>query len=69
MLAIARELPGFISFKADDGKRCTIVEFAPWETHNVWAHHPRHREAQRQGRAGFYAEYGIKVAEGARDSQ
>jgi heme-degrading monooxygenase HmoA len=69
MLELAQLMPGFVSFKTfrhDDGERCSVVEFADWESHNAWARHPRHIEAQRQGRDEFYSEYSITVAEVAR---
>lgn len=72
MLELARQMPGFVSFKtfrADDGERCSIVEFADWHSHDAWANHPRHREAQALGRADFYAEFSISVAEVARNSK
>jgi heme-degrading monooxygenase HmoA len=66
METAARMMQGFVSFKtfqAPDGERCSIVEFADWESHQAWAQHPRHREAQIQGREKFYSEYSIAVAE------
>lgn len=66
MLELAREMPGFVSFKTfahADGERCSVVEFADWNSHNAWARHPRHLEAQRQGRDEFYEEFSISVAE------
>ena len=71
MLDLAREMPGFVSFKTfhnPDGERCSIVEFADWQSHNNWAAHPHHRQAQQQGRNDFYSEYSITVAEVARSS-
>lgn len=69
METLARTMPGFISIKTfahADGERCSVVEFADWESHNAWAKHPRHREAQQQGRDEFYSEYSITVAEEVR---
>lgn len=69
MLELAQQMPGFVSFKTfkhDDGERCSVVLFADWDSHHAWAKHPRHIEAQRQGRADFYSEYSIVVAEVAR---
>ncbi len=66
METLARTMPGFISIKTfqhADGERCSIVQFADWESHNAWAKHPRHIEAQQQGRNEFYSEYSITVAE------
>ncbi len=63
---LAKTMPGFVSVKtflAEDGERCTIVEFESQETHQAWAEHAEHREAQQRGRDAFYASYDLKVAE------
>lgn len=60
---LARTMPGFISIKtfvADDGERCSVVEFADWESLQNWAHHPRHRQAQALGRERFYLEFHLQ---------
>ena len=67
---LARQTPGFLSiktFRADDGERCSIVEFSDWESHRAWAAHPRHREAQKLGREKFYAEFSIRAGEVVRN--
>lgn len=64
--ALARSMPGFVetkTFTADDGERVTVVTFADAEAHAGWRDHPRHREAQRNGIASYYAEYSIAVGE------
>lgn len=66
MKNIAAAMPGYISHKgfwSDDGERVTIVEFESEEAQRAWRMHPEHIEAQRQGRAKFYAEFDIKVCE------
>ena len=66
MLALARELPGFVDFKsfaAEDGERVSLVTFADHESQQRWREHVAHREAQRQGRAGWYAAYSIQVSD------
>ena len=66
MLELAGAMPGFVSFKSfqhADGERCSVVEFADWESHNAWAKHPRHVAAQQQGRHEFYAAFSLTVAE------
>lgn len=66
MQVAARAVPGFVDFKtftADDGEHVSLVTFATREAHQVWRNDPRHREAQRQGRAEFYAEYSIQVGQ------
>ena len=63
---LARSMPGFVetkTFVAEDGERATIVTFADPESHRGWRDHPRHREAQRNGLATYYAEYSIAVGE------
>jgi heme-degrading monooxygenase HmoA len=64
MKEIASAMPGYIShkgFTAEDGERCTIVEFESEETHRAWAEHPGHRKAQQLGRERFYSEFSIHV--------
>ncbi len=66
MVELATAMPGFVSVKgfvADDGERCTIVEFDSWQHHDAWASHPEHRMAQQRGRDTFYTTYDLKVAE------
>src|SRR5215471_19299 len=69
---IARAAPGFVdlkSYTAADGERLTVVHWQDAETLRAWREHARHREAQRAGRARWYAEYHIEVAEHVRESQ
>ena len=71
MNELAKTMPGYIShkgFSAEDGERCTIVEFASEEAHRAWAEHPQHREAQKLGRQKFYLEYSIHVCRAVRSS-
>ena len=66
MLALAREMPGFHSFKsftADDGERISVIEFETKEHVTAWRNHPEHRTAQEIGREKFYAEYHLSVSE------
>jgi heme-degrading monooxygenase HmoA len=72
MLEVAESMPGFVSYKvfaADDGERCTIVEFGSFEDLRAWREHPEHREAMRAGRDRFYSEYTLQVCEPARESR
>jgi heme-degrading monooxygenase HmoA len=58
MLALARAMPGFVSFQhyeAPDGERVSLVEFESDEAVRAWREHPEHREAQRRGRQDWYA--------------
>lgn len=64
MEALARGMPGFLSFKtfkAEDGERVSIVEFKDMKSHDAWRNHPEHLEAQSLGREEFYSEYKIQV--------
>lgn len=71
MSALARTMPGYVShkgFTAEDGERCTIVEFASEEAHRGWAEHPEHRQAQKLGRQKFYLEYSIHICKAVRSN-
>ena len=64
MRELATAMPGYFShkgFTAEDGERCTIVEFESEETHRAWAELPAHRKAQQLGRGRFYSELSIHV--------
>ena len=66
MSALARTMPGYVEhkvFTAEDGERVTLVRFADRASHDAWARHPEHREAQRAGIAGYYEEYSIAVGD------
>mgnify|MGYP002625943445 FL=1 len=70
MLALARTMPGFVSFKAfeaADGERVSLVGFETAEHAAAWGRHPEHLEAQRHGRERFYAEYHLQIAEVVRE--
>ena len=65
MVTLAKSMPGFIdvkSFKADDGERLTVVWWEDEATLRAWREQPRHREAQRMGRAQWYEYYKMDVA-------
>ena len=71
MLDLARSMPGFISYKvyvADDGERCSVIEFDSPENLQAWRKHPEHLEAQQTGRARYYEEYSLYVSEPERES-
>ena len=66
MSELARTRPGYVEhkvFTADDGERVTLVTFADRASHEEWARHPQHREAQRAGVRDYYEEYSISVGE------
>ena len=39
------------------------MTFADRASHDAWARHPEHREAQRAGVRDYYEEYSISVGE------
>jgi heme-degrading monooxygenase HmoA len=66
MTELAASMPGYISHKgffAEDGERCTIVEFESEEAQRAWRMHPEHREAQRKGRDIYYESYSLQICE------
>jgi len=66
MLARARTMPGFVSFKhygADDGERLSVIHWESEATMRAWAEDVRHREAQRLGRERWYSWFAIEVAQ------
>ncbi len=72
MVKLAASMPGYISHKgffAEDGERCTIVEFESEEAQRAWRMHPEHREAQRKGREIYYSSYSIQICEVKRESK
>jgi len=71
MKELAEAMPGYLShkgFTAEDGERCTIVEFESEETHRAWAELPAHRKAQQLGRERFYSEFSIHVCQPMRSN-
>ena len=71
MLEIAKAMPGFLSYKvylAEDGERCSVIEFDTPEHLLAWRNLPRHREAQQRGRERFYTRYQLHVGEPLRES-
>ena len=72
MSALARTMLGHISHKtfyAQDGERCTIVEFAHEEGQRTWQTNPEHRIAQKLAREKYYTEYDIQVCRLERESK
>ena len=72
MSAIARRMPGFISYKAytaADGERVSIHEWQTAEQLAAWREHPEHRELQAYGRDNFYLEYTLYVCDSPRESR
>jgi heme-degrading monooxygenase HmoA len=72
MAELASTMPGYISHKgffAEDGERCTIVEFESEEAQRAWRMHPEHRDAQRQGREIYYESYSLQICDVKRQSK
>jgi heme-degrading monooxygenase HmoA len=66
MVELASAMPGYISHKgffAEDGERCTIVEFESEEAQRAWRMHPEHRGAQRKAKEIFYQDYSVQVCQ------
>ena len=72
MAELASTMPGYISHKgffADDGERCTIVEFESEEAQRAWRMHPEHRDAQRKAREVYYQDYSVQVCQVVRENR
>ncbi len=72
MVELASGMPGYISHKgffAEDGERCTIVEFETEEAQRAWRMHPEHRAAQRAGRDTYYESYKLQICELKREAK
>ena len=64
MSELAQTMPGYISHKtyyAEDGERCTIVEFEHEEGLRTWRTNPEHITAQKLARQKYYTEYSVQV--------
>jgi heme-degrading monooxygenase HmoA len=72
MVELAQSMPGYISHKgffAEDGERCTIVEFESQEAQRAWRMHAEHRDAQRKGRETYYESYSLQICEVKREAK
>jgi len=72
MVELAATMPGYISHKgytAEDGERCTIVEFDSEEAQLAWRMHPEHRAAQRAAREYYYQAFNLQICEMKRQSK
>jgi heme-degrading monooxygenase HmoA len=68
---LVTRMPGFLwrkTFAASDGERVTLFAFERLEHLDAWRDHPEHREAQRRGRAEFYAQYSLHVCTPLREA-
>ena len=71
MMEIAVAMRGFQSYKvyrAEDGERCSVIEFDTMEHLLAWRQHPRHQQAQQIGRERYYTEYSLHVGTPERES-
>lgn len=60
MAAMAREQPGFLSFKSytsDDGEVIALSEWADEASAREWGRNAEHAMVQGRGRDGYYQEY------------
>lgn len=60
MEAMAREQPGFISFKSytsDDGEVIALSEWADEASARAWGRVEEHRQVQQKGRGEYYESY------------
>ncbi|MEN7537932.1 antibiotic biosynthesis monooxygenase family protein [Aurantiacibacter flavus] len=60
MEQLAREQPGFLSFKgyvADDGEVLALSEWESEEAARGWGRVAEHRAAQARGREAYYSSY------------
>jgi heme-degrading monooxygenase HmoA len=72
MLSLAKEMPGFVSYKvytSPDGERVSIHEWESPEFLRAWREHPEHRRVQALGRERYYQEYTSYVCEAPRESR
>jgi heme-degrading monooxygenase HmoA len=72
MVELAASMPGYIAHKgffAEDGERCTIVEFESEEAQRAWRMNAEHRDAQRKGRESYYETYSLQICELKRESK
>ena len=69
MDALARQQPGFLSFKsyaADDGEIVAISEWVDESAAKAWGRVAEHQVAQSDGRAKWYAEYTLFACDNPR---
>ncbi len=71
MMGLAQGMDGFISYKvyrADDGERCSVIEFDTHEHLLAWRNQPEHVKAQELGRQEYYESYSLLVCDPVRES-
>lgn len=65
MVALASEMPGFISvdgYASLDGMELAVARFESEEALRAWKNHPEHVLAQARGREAFFDAYKVTVA-------
>jgi heme-degrading monooxygenase HmoA len=68
MEELARQQPGFLGIEsARSGLGITVGYFRSLEDIAAWKKHVEHAEAQRRGRADWYAAYRVRIAKVERD--
>ena len=68
MEELARQQPGFLGIEsARSGLGITVSYFRSLEDIAAWKKHVEHAEAQRRGRADWYAAYRVRIAKVERD--
>src|ERR1700761_9272109 len=72
MSELAETMPGYVSHKtffAQDGERCTIVEFEHEDGLRTWRTNAEHLAAQKNARLKYYTEYSVQVCTLDRESR
>ena len=72
MIALAEQMPGFVSykvFKADDGERCSLIEFDTHDNLATWRNQAEHAAAQTAGRDRFYQDCSLQITDLVRESR
>jgi heme-degrading monooxygenase HmoA len=72
MSELAETMPGYISHKtffAEDGERCTIVEFEHEAGLRTWRTNAEHLAAQKNARLKYYTVYSAQVCTLERESK
>jgi heme-degrading monooxygenase HmoA len=72
MSELAQTMPGYISHKtfyAEDGERCTLVEFEHEQGLRAWRTNPEHVAAQKLARQKYYTEYSVQVCTHGREAK
>jgi len=68
MEALAKEQPGYLGIEsARDGLGITVGYFRSLEDIAAWKRNVEHLEAQRRGRADWYAQYRVRIAKVERE--